>query len=53
MSLKKKIFFKNAEKIFLSSFNNFPRRAPAGGPAGNESKNEKIKFPKMRNESKN
>ena len=39
-------------KNFLSSFNNFPRRAPAGGPAGNESKNEKIKFPKMRNESK-
>ncbi len=51
MSLKIKIFQK-CGKIFLSSFNIFPRRAPAGGPAGNESKNEKIKFPKMRNESK-
>ena len=52
MNLKNKIFQKCGKKIFLSSFNNFPRRAPAGGPAGNESKNEKIKFPKMRNESK-
>ena len=33
MNLKNKIFQK-CGKNFLSSFNNFPRRAPAGGPAG-------------------
>jgi hypothetical protein len=36
----------------LSSFNDFPRRAPAGGPAGMNLKNEKIKFPNKKNESK-
>jgi hypothetical protein len=39
-------------KNLLSSFNDFPSRAPAGGPAGMNLKNEKIKFPKMLDESK-
>ena len=35
MNLKnEKIKFSKMRKNFLSSFNNFPRRAPAGGPAG-------------------
>ena len=40
MNLKNKIFQK-CGKNFLSSFNNFPRRAPAGGPAGMNLRNEK------------
>jgi hypothetical protein len=37
----------------LSSFNDFPRRAPAGGPAGMNLKNEKIKFPNKKMNLKN